>query len=798
VDYHPRVNHRLLFLFLTCAATAMASTLPTGVALDPAAPAHKVGSFPLAVVMAPEGDRAALLLCGWREQGVQIVDVATGAVTQTLPQPAAFVGLAFSPDGKMLYASGGNEDVIYAYRWSDRQATPASAITLRAKPDPKKSGTSYPAGIAVSPDGRYLYAAENLADTLAVVDLASNTVVQRVETGRYPYAVAADARGNVYVSIWAGREVEVFTLDAAGNLQKRGEIKAGRHPAALLLNRDGSRLFAASPSTDSVAVIDTAALKVVNKLTNSAPGGPSEGSTPNALALSADAKRLFVAEADGNAVAVFDVAAGKLLGRVPTEWYPTALAVAGGNVVVVSGKGSGTAPNPKHLQPHQRGNSGREHTLGQLDGSVMTFPAALTAETLRAYSARVASANGWTRTRSARVYPPFKHVIYVIKENRTYDQILGDLTQADGDPSLNYFPRAVSPNHHALAERFGIFDRFFCNAEVSSQGHNWSTAAYSGEYVEKATQSSYAGDGRAYDYEGTNREKVLDDDDDDVASPSTGYLWDLAAAKGISYRDYGEFVIPAGEYGTTGTGFAPTKRALAEHTDRDFPGFGMRITDQFRADRWIEEFGGFAASGKMPALQIIRLPNDHTAGGAADMPTPRAYMADNDLALGRMINVLSRSRFWRDTVVFVLEDDAQNGPDHVDSHRSVLLTISAYNRPGVVHRFVNTTDVLATIEDILGLRSLSQFDHFGRPMRGLFAGTADMRPYDVIVPEIDLKEKNPKAGPAAEHSAMLDLSRVDAADDELFNRLLWRVIKGEDVPYPGATRAPVQAHDFGR
>lgn len=761
-----------------CASAVMGAEprlLPTGVALDPVASGYKVGSFPAAIAMAPEGDRAALLLCGWREQGVQIIDTKTGAVTQSLAQPAAFIGLAFAPDGKTFYASGGNEDAVYAYRWSDRQATAAEKIVLKEKPDPKKSGTSYPAGIAVSHDGRFLFAAENLGDAVAVVDIASGKIVKRMETGRYPYAVAIDARGNVYVSIWSSNKVEVFGSD----LQKRGEIQAGRHPAALLLNRDGSRLFAASPSTDSVAVIDTATLKVVKKLNDSAPAGPSEGCTPNALALSADEKRLYVAEADANAVAVFDVASGKMLGRVPTEWYPTALAVAGNDVIVVNGKGAGTAPNPKRQQPDQRGNVGRNHPLGQLDGSVMSFPGAIALDKL---TARVARANGWTRTRPARVYPPFKHVVYIIKENRTYDQVLGDLAQADGDPSLTYFPRAISPNHHALAERFGIFDRFFANAEVSSQGHNWSTAAYSGEYVEKATQASYGGDGRTYDYEGTNREKVLDDDEDDVASPSSGYLWDLAARKGISYRDYGEFVLE------TDKDFLPLKKTLVDHVDRNYPGFGLKFSDQVRTDRWMEEFEGFVRTGEMPALQILRLPNDHTAGGAADMRTPRAFMADNDLALGRIVKAISHSRFWRDTVVFVVEDDAQNGPDHVDSHRSVLLTISAYNRPGVVHRFVNTTDVIATMEDILGLRSLSQFDHFGRPMRGLFAKTADLRPYDLIVPEVDLKEKNPPTGPAAEHSAMLDLSRVDAADDDLFNRILWSVIKGGDVPYPGETR----------
>ncbi len=242
-------------------ALFLLTQLPTGVMLDPAARAHKVGSFPLAIAVAPEGDRAALLLCGWREQGVQIVDLGTGAVTQTLPQPSAFIGLAFAPDGRTLYASGGNEDVVYSYTWSNRQATPKATITLRPKPDPKKSGTSWPSGLAVSHDGRFLYAAENLGDSLAVVDLATNEVVQRLPTGRYPYGVVADARGNVYVSIWAGRDVEVFAAGPDGRLTEKGEIEAGRHPAALLLNADGSRLYAASPSTDSVAVIDTASMK---------------------------------------------------------------------------------------------------------------------------------------------------------------------------------------------------------------------------------------------------------------------------------------------------------------------------------------------------------------------------------------------------------------------------------------------------------------------------------------------------------------------------------------------------------
>jgi YVTN family beta-propeller protein len=784
VDYHRPVNG----LFL---AVLFATRLPTGVMLDPVAPAHKVGSFPTTIAIAPEGDRAALLLCGYREQGIQIIDTRSGAVTQTIPQPAAFIGLAFSPDGKMLYASGGNDDAIYVYRWSDRQAVAAGKIVLREKPDPKKSGTSYPAGIAVSPDGRFLYVAENLGDTLAVVDLAGGNVVKRVDTGRYPYGVVADAHGNVYVSIWSGNEVEVFGPD----LQKRGEIEAGRHPAALLLNRDGLRLFAVSPSTDSIAVIDTATLKMVKKLTDAAPSGPSEGSTPNALALSKDERRLFVAEADANAVAVFDVASGKLLGRVPTEWYPAALAVDGEHVIVVNAKGAGTKPNPNFVWPFVPSGGRPGFVLEQLNGSVLTFPADTPLDRL---TVRVVKANGWTGGGRTRRYPPFKHVIYIIKENRTYDQLLGDLPQGDGDASLTFFPRAVSPNHHALAERFGIFDRFFVNAEVTSQAHNWALGAYASEYIEKTTPSMYAGDGRTYDAEGTNRNKLVADDDD-VASPSSGYLWDLAARKGITYRDYGEFVADPNDIGADpASGSIPTKSALKDHTDRRYPGWDLKISDQVRVDRWMESFEEFVRTGEMPALQILRLPDDHTAGGQRGMRTPRACMASNDLAVGRIAAVLSRSRFWRDTVMFVMEDDAQHGPDHVDSHRSVMLAISAYNRPGIVHRFINTTDVLATIEDILGLHSLSQFDHFGRPMSGLFAATPDLRPYDLVVPEIDLKEKNPPRGAAAEQSSRLDLSHVDAADDDLFNRILWSMIKGDDVPYPGETRMPSYAHDLGR
>jgi hypothetical protein len=382
-------------------------------------------------------------------------------------------------------------------------------------------------------------------------------------------------------------------------------------------------------------------------------------------------------------------------------------------------------------------------------------------------------------------------VIYVIKENRTYDQVLGDLPEGDGDTTLLFFGPRSAPNHKALARRFGVFDRFFVNAEVSPDGHNWSTAAYTTDYLQKTVPSQYSGRGRSYDYEGTNRGwEVENIPDDDVNEPASGYLWDLAVRKGITLRNYGEFVVAVrGDSGRI-TGYRGTKGALAGTTNPDFPGFGQSIPDQRRVDVWIAELREYERRGQMPALEIVRLPNDHTSGARAGLPTPQAAFADNDLALGRMVEALSRSPFWRSTVMFVLEDDAQNGPDHVDSHRSPLLVISAWNRPGTVHRFANTTDVIRTMEEILGLQSLSHFDGFGRPLREIWAAEPDLAPYTALVPEQRLDELNPPNTPAARASARLDLRREDVADEDLFNRILWEVIKGPGVPYPGPRRMP--------
>jgi len=770
-------------------AATYTEPLSTGVHLDAVGDAIDLGSMPLAMAIAPGGEKLAVVLSGWREQGVQIVDLKSRQVVQTLIQPAAFLGIGFSRDGSELFVSGGNDDTIFCYSWRDGTATLERKIVLAEKA-PEKPGSRYPAGLAVSRAGNYLYVAENVGDSLAVVDLTTSKVVQRFPTDHYPYAVEAAANGKVYVSAWAADTVAEFQTKPDGLLAPHGKLKVGPRPSALLANRSGSRLFAALAGTDQIAVVDTARGTVLRYLSDAAPAGPAEGSTPNALALSPDESQLFVAEADNNAVAVFDisemhisekhqgVASSRLKGRIPTDWYPTAVLDAGGHLLVLNGKGHGSHANPDGPIPGEGIKRPLGYALGQLNGTLRSSADQVSSTALADYSRRVAEANNWQALRVRKAYPPFKHVVYIIKENRTYDQVLGDLKEGDGDPALVFFGQAISPNHHALALRFGLFDRFFTNAEVSSQGHIWSTAAYVTDFGEKTIPSAYSG----------KREGV---DGEEIDEPINGFLWTLAKKKGISFRDYGEMVkVPEG--------WPVTQREVVPYVSPTYPAFDLKTPDQARADAWIAELQKFVQDGKMPSLEVMHLPSDHTAGGRAGFRTPRAFMADNDLALGRIVEALSKSPFWKDTVIFVLEDDSQSGPDHIDSHRSCFFAISAYNRPGTIHRFANTTDVVAAIEDILGMGRLSQFDYFSRSLADIFVEAPDLSPWTAIVPQVDMNETNAPATTAARASEGLDFSAPDRVDDAIFNQILWSMMKGSQSLPETDTKAPLHAYRVAR
>ena len=766
--------------FLACAWVSaqtkphFTTPLPTGVRLDPAGEAVDLGSLPINLLLTPEKDRAVVVLSGWREQGIQVVDLKTRKVTQTLLQDGAFYGAAFSPDGHHLCVSGGNTDMLFVYAWKDGSAALENKFELAKAKTADGTGTSYPAGLAFSPNGKFVYVAENVGDRLAVVNATTGEIVQRFSTDHYPYGVALTANGQVFVSAWGSSTVSQFRILADDSLAYLGRIEVGRHPSALAVR--GTRLYVTLAGSDRVAVVDTRLRKVAGYLHDGAPGAPPEGSTPNAVELSSDGNRLFVAEADNNAVAIFDLATGKLLGRVPTDWYPTAVVEDKGELLVVSGKGHGTHANPDGPIPLTNWPNGNPtaYALGQLNGSLRVLPSAMTAAQLAAFTERVTAANNWQQRRAPRSYPPFRHVVYIIKENRTYDQVLGDIKEGDGDPSLVYFPDiTITPNHHALARRFGLFDRFFVNAEVSSQGHIWSTAAYVTNYGEKVVPSGYAG-------------KRADMDGEESDEPERGFLWTLAIRDGITFRDYGEMV-------KGNPGWPVTQRDLAADVNPDYIPFDLTTQDQKRADVWIAELQRYVRDSNMPQLEVMHLPMDHLAAGRPGKCTPRACMADNDLALGRIVQALSHSPYWKDTVIFVLEDDAQAGPDHTDSHRAPFYAISAYNRPGTVHRFINTTDVVAAIEDILGMGRLSKFDYFSRSLADIFAPTADLAPYDPIVPTQDLNEKNPPNTAAARMSEGLDLSAPDRVDDQVYNRILWLMLKGDVPPLAAQTHAALHA-----
>ena len=774
-----------LFLFALPGAVVLAQTsvftspLPTGVHLDAVGDAVELGSMPLNVVPARSGGKAVVVLGAWREQGIQVVDLKTRQVTQTLLQDGAFYGAAFSPDGNSLYVSGGNTDMVFVYSWKNSTATLRNKLELAKAKTPDGAGTSYPAGLLVAPNSKFVYVAENVGNRLAVVDVVTGEIVQRFPTDRYPYGVILCGDDHVFVSAWGGTTISDFRVLPDGKLAYLGRIEVGRHPSALEVS--GSRLYVALAGSDRVAIVDARSRKVTDYFHDSAPGAPPEGSTPNALAISADRKRLFIAEADNNAVAVFTLADGKLLGRIPADWYPTAVAEVGSQILILSGKGHGTHANPDGPVPLTNWPEGKPlaYALGQLNGSLRLLPSKMTPAQLFAFTQRVTAANNWQQTRARRRYPPFKHVIYIIKENRTYDQVLGDLKDGDGDASLVYFPDILTtPNHHALARRFGLFDRFFVNAEVSSQGHIWSTAAYVTDYGEKTVPSAYAG-------------KRGDIDGEDSDEPERGFLWTLAKRSGITFRDYGEMV-------KGNPGWPVTQPGLGADISPDYVPFDLITQDQKRADVWIAELQRFVRDGNMPQLELMWLPMDHLTAARPGKCTPYACMADNDLALGRIVQALSRSPYWKDTVIFVVEDDAQAGPDHVDSHRAPFYAISANSRPGTVHRFVNTTDVIAAIEDILGMGRLSKFDYFSRSLADVFSSTPDLTPFDAITPKQDLNEKNPQNTAAARLSEGLDLSAPDRVDDWVYNRILWLMLKG-DAPYPAARNwAPLHALEASR
>jgi hypothetical protein len=527
------------------------------------------------------------------------------------------------------------------------------------------------------------------------------------------------------------------------------------------------------------------------------------GNTPNSLALSPDGEHLFVANANINTVAVFEVEeAGKArsLGFIPVGWYPTSVRVApdGKSLIVANGKGLISKANRHGPQPGRKNPMNLDEYIGGLFQGTLSFIELRKGEaftrklaewTGRAFEcvpdteAKISALDleGSPIPRKTGDPTPIKYCIYIVKENRTYDQILGDLGRGNGDPTLTLFGEKITPNHHALAREFVCLDNFYVESEVSADGHEWTMGAYATDFVEKHWPIVYGHNARKklpYPAEGTV---------DHIARPAGGYLWDRCIEAGVTFRSYGEWVEDGKTPDDPG---APKVPALEGRIDPKFRSFDMDYPDVKRAERFISELKRCEQEGKMPRMQVVRLPNDHTSGTSPGKPTPTAHVADNDLAFGQIIEALTHSKFWPELAIFVVEDDAQNGPDHVDAHRTIAYAISPYIKRGSVDSTLySTSSMLRTMELILGLKPMSQFDATAMPMFASFQKEPDLTPYKCRPVEVDMSATNERIAWGAQESLKMDFTKEDAADDLLLNEVIWRSVRGAESPMPAPRRA---------
>jgi sugar lactone lactonase YvrE len=777
--------------------------LPNGWRIAPAGRHLDAGDLPLAMALHPDGRHLVITNNGWSKPSLRVVDLGRRQVIQKMALDHAWLGLVWHPDGKRLFSSGAADNSIREIEWRGGKLAPGRTFTLappqKTVPGPRRlENPGFVGGLALSPDGRTLYAAHVYGESLAAVDVKTGRVLSRATLPAEAYGTLVSPDGRtVFVSVWGASRVALFEP----TLRPLAEIVVGEHPNAMALSRDGARLFVACANTNAVWVVDLASRKAVEQIGVALGPDAPPGSTPNALALSPDGSTLLVANADNNAVAVVDVSRPGLSrprGFVPTGWYPTGVAfdASGANVLILSGKGLAPAANPRGPQPVSV-TADAQYIGGLLNGALSILPrpdeAALRSMTETVYSLSAASSGG-RREPSARpegspvpdpagAPSPIQYVFYVIRENRTYDQVFGDLPQGNGDPNLALFGEEVTPNAHALATEFVLFDNFYVDSEVSHDGHSYSTAAYATDANEKLWPTSYGGRGGLYLAEGEYR---LRNPYGNLTAPARGYLWDFANRALVSVRSYGEFAA----WDTKGGPVRASVPGLEGKVHPSFPPYDLSIPDNERVDAWLEEFRRFEKEGALPRLSIFHLGNDHTVGTQPGGRTPRAMVAENDVALGRMVEAISKSRFWPESAVFILEDDAQNGPDHVDAHRSVLLVASPWAKRGAVDSTLYTTSgVLRTIELLLGLPPMSQYDAAATPLYGAFATTPDPRPYAVRPARVDIRETNREDAPGAQASLRMDLSKPDLAPELELNEILWKSVHGADAVMPPPIRA---------
>lgn len=766
-------------------------TLPNGWSLTPAGKQLPLGDLPLNVVVSPDKKMLAVTNNGQSVQSIQLIDAVNDKVLHSVEIPKSWYGLHFSADGKKLYASGGNDNRIVQYNIVNKQLQLTDSFLLGKKWPNKIS----PAGFDLDEAKNLMYVVTKENDALYIVDLATKKM-ELFPLGAKAYTcLLSPDRKKLYISLWGADRLLIWDTQTKTEISR---VAVGDNPNELLLTKDGQYLYVANANDNSVAVIKTATTAIVEVLNTALYPNAPNGSTTNGMALNETETTLYVANADNNCLAVFDVeekGESRSKGFIPTGWYPTSVKVVGKKIFVSNGKGVTSLANPygpnpavrKQAVTYQAGDAKKPQEVqyigGLFKGTLSIIPEP-DAQQLKVLAKQVYDNTPYTKLKELMaagepVNPipmkvgdasPIKHVFYIIKENRTYDQVLGDLPQGNGDTSLVLFGRKITPNQHALAEQFVLLDNFYVDAEVSADGHNWSTAAYANDYTEKNWPTSYGGRGGTYDFEGQKT----------IAHPRGGFIWDHCLRAGISYRTYGEFADDG----------QPNIPALVGRVCANFTSWDESVRDTTRFYQWRHDFDSLVAANALPQLNTLRFINDHTEGLRVGRPTPFAHVADNDYAVGLFIEHLSKSPVWEKSVVFILEDDAQNGPDHVDAHRSTAYVVGPHvKRSYVDHTMYSTSSMLRTIELILGLPPMSQYDAAAMPMWRCFTPQVNTTAFTAIAPNVDLNEKNQKVNALSKLSETFDFSKEDMAPDVAFSEVIWKAVKGEHSVMPAPRRS---------
>ncbi len=816
--------------------------VPTSQIIDPAGTTITFPGRPMDLALNP--DETILAVKNLKD--IVFFNAVNHTIKQTLELPEGgntFTGISWSDNGQKVWTTDTRGYLRSAklqanglFAWGDEILLPSKILSngkfeweneVLDKSVKATGNRAYPGGFAIDEQRGFIYVTLNSNNTVGIVNMKTNKFVAHVPVGIAPYTVMIKG-DKAYVTNWGGRlpvkgdktamsAGTAVVVDPETGIASSGtvsvidlntrkvikEIKVHLHPSGMALHPDGSKLYVANANSDLISVINTQTDQVVKDINPKPMSELPFGSAPNALAISEDGKTLYVANGGNNLIAVIDLTTDAVKGLIPTGWYPGAVVLnkAGNNLFVANTKGVGG----RQLNPGAKGYKSNDH-LGSVSFIPVPSKNVLEKYTVKAATnmrlPRITQIMKLEEVKEKLVPVPtkpgeksvFKHVLYIIKENKTYDQVFGDLKQGNGDSSLCQFGRNITPNHHALAENFVLLDNTYCNGVLSADGHQWTNEGYVTDYLEK----SFGGFIRSYPYKG----------DDPLAFASSGFIWDNVIKKGLTFRNYGEFVDTEiepknvswskmyNEYKNKTNNVTITAKSklhtLEPYNCPTFPGFTGVIPDVYRAREFIKELNAYEAKGELPNFMLMLLPNDHTVGVNENYPTPSAAVADNDLALGQIVEAVSKSKFWKETVIFVIQDDPQSGLDHVDGKRTVALCISPYTKRGeVISTHYNQNSVLRTIELILGLPPMSQFDLVAEPMVDCFTDKPSFAPYKALPNQIPINQLNPKLSSLkgkqlywAKKSMAMPLEEMDEAEDNELNKIIWHAVRGYDVPYP--------------